>query len=303
MKPEFMGVVARMYPNNSLSYLTEGLGNVFYTSDKGGSKYQVSNSMVIEWETETSQIKHVEYAESPTGTGRNKEEIHFYFREGYYKRFDIFRDDNTKQQFQVMYNPIRKSDNCWETIAILISNDYDSCIVPEDYMPGNTTTFQSTANVELSEEGYSKYQSSFVKHRNYMTTFRHDISWSALYAIQEDVFMRISSDKDKTKTKGIFKMVSKEKELLDTFMYSVSTGLLLNKGNVDINGKATHTDPLTNRPVFIGEGLIPQIERGADKYCYSNKPTLTLFNMIMGKMANKAQELTGNKLTKVAWVA
>ena len=66
-----------------------------------------------------------------------------------------------------------------------------------------------------------------------MTTFRNDLSWSSLYALQEDTFLKIADDKDATKGEGIYKMKKKEKELLDTFTYAVNTGLLCNKGNVD----------------------------------------------------------------------
>lgn len=62
-------------------------------------------------------------------------------------------------------------------------------------------------------------------HRNYMTNFRCDASWSSLYALQEDVFMRIADDTDKSKGEGVYKMLKKEKELLDTFMYAMNTGL------------------------------------------------------------------------------
>ena len=62
-------------------------------------------------------------------------------------------------------------------------------------------------------------------HRNFMTTFRADASWSSLYALQENVFMSICDDKDKNKNEGVYKMVKKEKELLDTFMYAMNTGL------------------------------------------------------------------------------
>lgn len=127
-----------------------------------------------------------------------------------------------------------------------------------------------------------------------MTTFRADASWSSLYAIQENVFMSIADDKDKTKTEGVYKMLKKEKELLDTFMYAMNTGLLLNKGNVDVNGKATISDPDTGRPIYIGEGFIPQIEAAASKWVYVNKPNLPLFQMIMSAMADKAQSDTGN---------
>lgn len=127
-----------------------------------------------------------------------------------------------------------------------------------------------------------------------MTTFRHDVSWSSLYAIQEPVFMRICDDKDKNKGEGVYKMLKKEKELLDTFQYSVSTGLLMNKGNITKEGRATISDPDTGRPIYIGEGLIPQIEAAANKFTYTNKPTIALLNMIMDKMAEKSQADAGN---------
>lgn len=60
------------------------------------------------------------------------------------------------------------------------------------------------------------------KHRNFMTTFRADVSYSSLYALQEQVFLNISNDKKETQ---VYKMVKKEKELLDTFMYALNTGL------------------------------------------------------------------------------
>lgn len=50
----------------------------------------------------------------------------------------------------------------------------------------------------------------------------------------------------------------------------------------------------TGRPIYIGEGALPQIEAGANKYVYNNKPTLPLFNMIMNDMADKSQQDTGN---------
>lgn len=133
------------------------------------------------------------------------------------------------------------------------------------------------------------------RHRNFMTTFRADASWSSLFAIQENVFMSIADDKDQTKSEGVYKMLKKEKELLDTFMYAMNTGLTFNKGNIDVNGKATISEPETGRPIYIGEGLIPQIEAAANKYCYSNRPNLQLFNMIMSNMADKSQSDTGNK--------
>ena len=81
------------------------------------------------------------------------------------------------------------------------------------------------------------------RHRNFMTTFRCDTSWSSLFALKEDVFMKIADDRDSSKETKVYKMVKKEQELLDTFMYAMNTGLLCNKGTVDVNGKTTLYDP------------------------------------------------------------
>ena len=223
-KPHRMGVVARMYPNNTLNFLTDGLRNVFYNNEKA-SKYQLSDSLAFEWEIETNQIKHVAFADYPQGDGNNGSDIIMVFAENYYQKYDIFRIDETRQQCQVISRPIRRADNLWEVTVHLIDNNYDTLLDESGCQPGKTTTWQSTANVEMSEEGYSKFQSSYEKHRNYMTFFRCDVSWSSLYAIQENVFMKIADEKDSTKQGGVFKMLKKEKELLDTFMYALNTGL------------------------------------------------------------------------------
>lgn len=137
--------------------------------------------------------------------------------------------------------------------------------------------------------------SSFEKHRNAMTTFRADISWSSLYAAQESMFLKIADDKDAAKTEGVFKMPKKEKELMDSFMYALNTGLLCNKGNVDVNMRATISDPDTSRNIMIGDGVIPQVEAFASKYLYNNRPTIGLLNRVFAEMAEKSQDITGNK--------
>lgn len=186
---------------------------------------------------ETNNIKKIEFADVPTENGENGSEITFAFRERYFEKYDIFQIDESRQQCIVVECPIRKRDDYWLVTARLIDNNYDTVLDDSACQPGMTATFKSVATVELSEEGYSKFQSQVEKHRNYMTTFRCDTSWSSLYAIQEDVFMKIADDKDASKGESFYKMKKKEKELLDTFMYALNTGLLCNKGNIDVNGK------------------------------------------------------------------
>ena len=96
VKPHRIGVVARMYPDNTLNFLTDGLRNVFYKDEKP-SKYEISTSLMFEWQVETNQIKKIEFADVPAETGENGTEITMAFKENYYQKYDIFRIDATKQ--------------------------------------------------------------------------------------------------------------------------------------------------------------------------------------------------------------
>ena len=52
----------------------------------------------------------------------------------------------------------------------------------------------------------------------------------------------------------------------------------------------------TNRPIYIGDGLIPQIERFASKYGY-NKLTVEVMQTAINMMCQKAENPTGNRFT------
>lgn len=303
--PHKLGVVSRLYPQNTATYLTESLKNVFYNDTKGANKFQSIDAMMFDWEIETNFIKRIEFADVPAETGKDGGEIVMAFKERYYEKYDIFKIDETMQQCMVVSRPVRKRDDYWEVTVRLIDNDYSTELDLSGCQPGMTTRFQSNAHPELTEEGYCKAQSNVEKHRNYITTFRNDISWSALYAAHEDVFIKIGEGKDKNSLKEVtYKMNKKEKELMENFLTSRNQGLLFNKTNIDVNGKATIVDPDTGRPIYIGDGLIPQVERFASKYVYNNKPTVDVFNTIMQTMNEKAEKPTGNKLTiHIAWAA
>lgn len=158
-KPHRLGVVARMYTDNTLNFITDGLRNIFYKDEKA-DQFQLSSSLLFEWIVESNNIKKVEFADEPDGDGANGTEITMAFKENYYQKYDIFRIDATKQQCQVVSRPIRKSDNYWEVQVRLIDNNYDTTLDTDGCHIGDTTTFQSVAVPEMSEEG--KYLICFI---------------------------------------------------------------------------------------------------------------------------------------------
>lgn len=294
-RPTKLGVVSRLYPELTASYLTESLRNIFYQNAKSGNKYQSIDSMYFEWEVETNYIKRVEFADVPSGTGEDGTEIVMAFKERYYEKYDIFKIDKTMQQCIVVSRPVRKRDDYWEVTVRLIDNDYGSVLDLSGCNIGDTTRFQSNAMPEMHEEGYVKYQSNIERHRNYITTHRVDDSYSALFAAHENTFISIAEGKDQgSLTETIYKMDKKEKTLLDNFLYVRNNGLLFNKCNVDVNGKPTIVDPDTGRPIYIGDGIIPQVERFASKYAFA-KLTIEVFHTVLATLNEKANNPTGNR--------
>lgn len=294
-RPTKLGVVSRLYPELTASYLTESLRNIFYQDVKSGNRYQSIDSMYFEWEVETNYIKRVEFAAVPEETGQNGTEIVMAFKERYYEKYDIFKIDKTMQQCIVVSRPVRKRDDYWEVTVRLIDNDYGSILDVSGCQIGDTTRFQSNAMPEMHEEGYVKYQSNIERHRNYITTHRVDDSYSALYAAHENTFISIAEGKDQGNlTETIYKMDKKEKVLLDNFLYVRNNGLLFNKCNVDVNGKPTICDPDTGRPIYIGDGIIPQVERFASKYAFA-KLTIEVFHTVLAALNEKANNPTGNR--------
>lgn len=294
-KPTRLGIVSRLYPQLTASYLTESLRNIFYMDSKSNNKYRSIDSMFFEWEVETNYIKRIEFADVPTGDGANGTTITMAFKENYYQKYDIFKIDKTMQQCFVVSRPTRKADNYWEVEVRLIDNDYNSVLDTTGCNIGDTTRFQSNAMPEAHEEGYVKYQSNIEKHRGYITTHRVDDTYTALYKPMESTFISIGKGEGNGNVQEtIYKMDTVEKNLLQNFLEVRNNGLLFNRTNVDKNGKPTISDPDTGRPIYIGDGIIPQVERFASKYIY-NKLTVNAFQTAISMMNEKAENPTGNK--------
>ncbi len=141
---------------------------------------------------------------------------------------------------------------------------------------------------------FVKYQSNIERMRNYMSTIRVDDTYSSKYALMEDTFIKISrGDANGDK---VYRLEPMKKNLIENFLYARENMLLMAKGNVGVDGKATISDRATGRPIYIGDGVIPQVERFASKYS-ANKVTINTFQQIISTMVEKAEKPTGNTFT------
>lgn len=138
-RPHRLGVVSRLYPHLTATFLTEALRNVVYGDNKKSNGFQSIDSTYFEWEIETNYIKRVPI-KGVSGNGVNGTEITMTFGENYYQPQEIFKVEETGEQFFVTSRPVRKSDKDWEVTVRLIDDDYSSSINENAYV-GLTTRF------------------------------------------------------------------------------------------------------------------------------------------------------------------
>lgn len=94
-RPHRLGVVSRLYPELTATFLTESLRNIYYGDTKKTNGFNAIDSTYFEWEVETNQIKRIPFAAVPVGNGANGSEIEMIFPENYYQLHEIFKIEKT----------------------------------------------------------------------------------------------------------------------------------------------------------------------------------------------------------------
>lgn len=140
-KPHRLGVLSRLYPQLTATFLTEGLRNIFYGDTKKSNGFQSVDSTYFEWEIEVNYIKRVPFAAPPVGNGANGSEIEMLFPENFYQLHEIFKIEESGQQCFVVSAPVRKADNLWSVMVRLMDEDYGSILDESACEVGMTTKF------------------------------------------------------------------------------------------------------------------------------------------------------------------
>lgn len=161
-RPHRLGVVSRLYPELTATFLTESLRNIYYGDSKKSNNFQSIDSTYFEWEIETNQIKRIPFAAAPVEDGADGSEIEMIFTENYYQLHEIFKIEKTGQQCFVVSRPVRKADNMWSVMVRLLDDDYSSVLDKEGCQVGDTTRFIGNAKPELHDCGETMPQSAII---------------------------------------------------------------------------------------------------------------------------------------------
>lgn len=115
----------------------------------------------------------------------------------------------------------------------------------------------------------------------------------------EDTFIKIGKGENQgCLSEKIYRLEPMKKNLIENFLYARENMLLMAKGTMGVDGKSTLADRASGRPIQIGEGMIPQIERFASKFS-ANRVTINTFQTIISTMVEKAEKPTNNIFTFV----
>jgi hypothetical protein len=288
-KPHKLGKVVTMYPQLSISMLTDALKNVYYNPGKKSDSFTPINSMCIEWDIDVNFIKKVNIVGSISGDGARGRVETIVLAERYYDKNDTFTLEN-KQQLFVARVPSRLAQGKWKYSVSLVG-DNSKTIDTSSAAAGKTTRYRSNFHPELSDRGYTKFHSNTETHRNYISRQRASVDWSGDFAMAEDVFIS-QANGDKKGGVEYFKMNKKEKDCLDNFVISRENNCLFSVTNYDSAGKCKLQDD-NGRDIPMGDGVIPQIERFCDKFSYSLLTSSTL-NDVISSMTAKSDNSTGN---------
>jgi hypothetical protein len=95
-KPHKLGVITRLYPHLTASYLTESLKNIVYRDAKAKDKFTPIDSLYFEWNIDVNQITRPRLINFE-GDGTFGSEIIMQFDTKWYDKFDTFVNESTRQ--------------------------------------------------------------------------------------------------------------------------------------------------------------------------------------------------------------
>jgi len=289
-----LGTLATLWPDNTLTALTDTLANVFYGENKSRKGFNPVDKYIIEWDIDVNEIPKVYFVGDPvtaTQPGADGDIMTVFTDRKYYDPNDTIGLENGQLLFVVSPSE-RITNEKWAVQTKLVADDSAKIVDVSQLGRGKYSIWKSNHYGELSERGYTKYTSDSQVHRNFMSLHRNSISWSMDYARSEDKYIDTGKKTKKGDQHIWLKLKKKELMTYQNFMLARENNLLDGQSNFDIHGKCLIQDE-DNQDVPMGDGAIRQLERYAGITSYADFSTDT-FDRIMSTLTSKSDTLTGN---------
>ena len=296
--PNMAAKTIRLYPQNSISFFTEGLGEIYDINAKSDNFVGI-NDRSYKWKIRGHQVPKVKFVERLTGgaisasasLGAQGVSFIVAFENSYYNPRDIVKlEDGT--HLYVLSEGRFMRQNVYEYHVKLNTNQPTATVSGAHLQTGKETGLAGNAYPELSDKGYMSAAAAMEEHINYITKVRYDYSWSAdaaatKFLIEDSVQLNGKSVKQNYITDKLFL------DAMERYHYNKEMELIYGKTTMDARGRCFLQDE-KGQDIIKGDGLLSQMH-DSTKQTYT-KMTIGLIEDILTDMSLRMPKRTGNTI-------
>lgn len=296
--PNMAAKTIRLYPQNSLSMFTEGLGEIYNINEKSDNFMSI-NKNGYKWKIRGHQVPKVKFATRVTGGaissgtdyGANGATFIIAFQSSTYNPHDIVKLEDGSLIF-INSSPVFIAEGVYEYVAQVNAGTLDATVSGAYMITGKETGPAGNAYPELSDKGYITAAVAGEEHINYLTKVRYDWEWSAdaaatKYLIEDTVQINGKSVRQNYVTDQLFM------NAMEQYHFKKEMELIYGRTTMDERGRCFKQDE-KGQDVVKGDGLIAQMS-DSSKQTYT-KLTVGLLEDILADMSLKMAKRTGNTI-------
>jgi hypothetical protein len=296
--PNMAAKTIRLYPQNSLSMFTEGLGEIYNINEKSDNFMSI-NKNGYKWKIRGHQVPKVKFATRVTGGamssgtdyGANGATFIVAFASSTYNPHDIVKLEDGSLIF-INSSPVFIAEGVYEYVAQVNAGTLAATVSGAYMVAGKTTGPAGNAYPELSDKGYITAAVAGEEHINYLTKVRYDWEWSAdaaatKYLIEDTVQINGKSVRQNYVTDQLFM------NAMEQYHFKKEMELIYGRTTMDERGRCFKQDE-KGQDVVKGDGLIAQMS-DSSKQTYT-KLTIGMLEDILADMSLKMAKRTGNTI-------
>lgn len=286
--PNMASKLIRLYPQFSISMMTEGLGEIYGAKEKS-DKYEFIGDNKYKWKILGNNLPMPKVATAITGpVGINNQSFVMEFDIPYYNTNDVIRlPDGTQLWINSESTPVAENRNSY-----LVSIHSGATSTLSNIAAGTPTGYLTNYHPEFSERGYTKSLGNIEEHINYLSTIRHSFSFSGDAASTKYMIEDVVNYKG-NQVKQSYIADKLWLDAVELFQYSKEFALIYGKSTMNVNGKCFKQDA-QGKDIITGDGIIAQMA-SSSKQTY-NTLTIEMIMDILTDMSLRMPKKTGNEI-------
>lgn len=295
--PNMAAKTIRLYPQNSISFFTEGLGEIY--DIKKTDNVIPLNDKKYSWKLRGHQVPKQKFVARVTGgaiatgatVGAAGASFIVAFGSSYFNHRDIIKLVDGSMLY-VLAGPTFIKEGTFEYTVRINTNNPLEVVNTDNLQPGKEAGLNGNAYPELTDKGYINTAMAGEEYINYITKVRYDWSWSADAASTKYIIEDTVNLKGKTVK---YNYITDQLMMngMELYHFNKEMELIYGRTTMDANGRCFMQDE-KGQDIVKGDGLIAQMADSC-KQTYT-KMTIGLIEDILSDVALRMPKRTGNTI-------